>query len=112
MSDEKRNAVTWAADVGGAKLRLVLELDDDGRVVGVSTPGYGLPGSGLDALWRCFVKTWDINLRSGRVPLVALQTFMGRQDEMAGPTGDPLVPHAGGHADYFARSVMARAGEP
>jgi hypothetical protein len=47
-----------------------------------------------------------------RVPLSALTTFLGRMDEMAGPTGDPLVPAAGGHADYFAKSLLARLGPP
>lgn len=107
MSDA--NAITWSAVIGGTRLRLTIELDESGAVAGVNTAGYGLPGSGLDALWRCFVKTWDLNLKSRRVPLSALRTFLGRCDETAGETGDPLVPEAGGPADYFARAVLVRA---
>jgi hypothetical protein len=105
-----KNAITWAANIGGAKTRITVELDEAGNPVGVSTAGLGLPGSGLDDLWRCFVRAWDLNLKKGRVPLEALKTFLGRMDEMAGPTGDPLAEHAGGPADYFARSCLVRVG--
>jgi hypothetical protein len=104
-----RNAITWPANIGGAKTRLTVELDDAGNPVGISTAGLGLPGSALDGLWRAFIKCWDVNVKSGRVPLEALRTFLGRMDEMAGPTGDPLAPHAGGPADYFAKGVLVRA---
>ncbi len=122
------NAITWTGTIGKAKARLTVEVDEHGNPVDISTAGYGNAGSGLDALWRCLVKAWDINLKPGRVvtahdehgepvmalvsesrvPLDALQTFFGRMDETAGPTGDPVVPSAGGHADYLARSLLAR----
>ncbi len=102
------NAVTWAANIGGAKTRITVELDAMGNPMGVSTAGLGLPGSALDGLWRAFVKCWDVNVKSGRVPLSALQTFLGRMDEMAGDTGDGVAPQAGGPADYFAKSCLGR----
>jgi hypothetical protein len=104
------NAITWPVNIGGAKARITVELDAAGRPCGISTAGLGLPGSALDGLWRCFVKTWDVNLRSGRVPLATLATFLGRSDEMAGPTGDELVVEAGGPADAFAKTVLVRTG--
>jgi hypothetical protein len=107
-----KNAITWAANVGGAKTRLTVELNEAGAPIGVSTAGLGLPGSALDDLWRCFVRAWDINLKKGRVPLEALKTFLGRMDEMAGETNDPLAPEAGGPADYFAKSCLVRVGPP
>lgn len=104
------NAKTWSATVGGHPVRLTVELDAEGKPVDLSTAGCGLPGSALDGIWRCFVKTWDLNLKSGKVPVEELLTFIGRRDEGSGKTGDQLVDECGGLADYFARSYLVRIG--
>lgn len=101
----ERSAVPWNAKLRGVSVHVSVEHDDRFQPLALKVE-FGKEGNPPGAVAR-LVATAVTKLLEVGAPLEELHALRDFRDELAGPTSDPLVPHAKSFGHYLLTAIPA-----